>query len=258
MKQWSVFLAMLQFLTRIPIRINITYSQEEFGKGLVYAPVIGLIIGGILFALYYIFQFLFPPMVSSVLIIVGYIMITGGLHLDGLGDTCDALFSHRSKERMLEIMRDSRIGTNALLGVTSILFLNVAILQAFQPQNIVVFLLLMPVAGRIGSLVSAGLHPYARKEQGLGKSFVDACGKKEIAIGIVLTIPIFYCLLGLHGIWMVFIPVVTGALISAWFAKKIDGVTGDVLGAVCEINQTAFLLVAFALSEFIQIYKIHI
>lgn len=233
---------MIQFLTSIPIRINLNVTAEDFGKGLVFAPVVGLILGALLAAAWFVLGLVFPAAVTAVLLVILYIALTGGLHLDGLGDTFDGLFSNRSRERMLEIMRDSRVGTNAVLAIGSLLLLNAALLSSFDKAWMPLLLLLTPVAGRIGSLVGAGVSTYARSGEGLGKSFIDFCGWKEVIAGLILYLAIFYLAAGLPGLAAAAIPPVTAFLAVKFFSRKIGGATGDILGAVCEINQTIFLL----------------
>lgn len=238
---------MIQFLTTIPIKARLNVTAEDFGKGLVFAPVIGLLIGGILAGAWYVAGLVFPVQVTAVLIVILYILLTGGLHLDGLGDTFDGLFSNRSKERMLEIMRDSRVGTNAVLAVIAVLLLNTALLASFNTNDLLIIILLMPVAGRIGSLVGAGVSVYARSGEGLGKSFIDCCGGKEILIGLLPYLAIFYLSAGIKGLIICIIPPISAYILIKLFSRKIGGATGDLLGAVCELNQTIFLLSAFVI-----------
>lgn len=237
---------MLQFLTTIPIRINLNVTDEDFGKGLAFAPVIGLIIGGILAVTYRFLGFIFPAAISSIIIIIEYMLLTGGLHLDGLGDTFDGLFSNRSKERMLEIMKDSRLGTNAVLGIFSVLILYYGFLSQMPPDRISLVLMLFPVAGRMATLIGASISNYARNN-GLGKSFVDYCGYKELIIGIILSICIFSILYKGEGLILLIVPVVSALITVKLLSRKIDGVTGDILGAVCELNQVVFIACSFIL-----------
>lgn len=235
---------MLQFLTSIPIPFKLDVNSEDFGKGLVFAPLIGLFIGGILCAFSVMMGFLFPPGIMAIAIVILYILLTGGLHLDGLGDTFDGLFSNRSRERMLEIMRDSRVGTNAVLAISSVLLLNVALIKELDSSILLKTIALMPVAGRIGSLVGAGISKYARSGEGLGKSFIEICGFKEILLGGTLYFTIFAAVSGVNGLVAATLPVITALLTTTFFSRKIGGATGDVLGAVCELNQTFFLISA--------------
>ncbi|MCX7920429.1 MAG: adenosylcobinamide-GDP ribazoletransferase [Clostridia bacterium] len=239
------FLLMIQFLTAIPLPISLDVKNEDFGKGLVFAPVIGIILGALLAGSFYALSFVFPPYAASVVVMIVYIVLTGGLHLDGLGDTFDGLFSNRPKERILEIMRDSRVGTNAVLAIVSVILLNVSLLSSFSVGYLPYVLLLMPVAGRIGSLIGSGISVYARSSEGLGKSFIDYCGAKEIAVGTVIYFGMFFGVLGVMGIVIACFPVVSAVVLTKFFSRKIGGATGDILGAVCELNQTVFLMVGY-------------
>jgi adenosylcobinamide-GDP ribazoletransferase len=241
------FLLMIQFLTRIPLPINLDVKEEDFGKGLVFAPLIGLILGGCLAAGYYVLSTIFPSLVTAIGVVVIYIILTSGLHIDGLGDTFDGLFSNRSKEKILEIMRDSRVGTNAVLAIVCLLLTNIGMLSAFDSQHMAKVLILMPVAGRIGSLIGSGISTYARKGEGLGKSFIDYCGYREIALGLPIYFIIFYAVWGVTGLAAAVISTATAVMLTWIFSRKIGGATGDILGAVCELNQTLFLISIYIL-----------
>lgn len=238
---------MIQFLTHIPIPVNLEAGNEDFGKGLVLAPLVGIMIGGILALAFWLLQGLLSPFVLAVLLMVLYIILTGGLHLDGLGDTFDGLFSNRSRERILEIMRDSRVGTNAVLALVSVLLLNIGLLasadslQGLSPWQLI---LLFPVAGRMGSVTGAGISRYARSGEGLGKTFIDYCGAREVVEGLLLGALLSFCVGGLTGLLLAIFPAITAVLLTMAFSRKIGGATGDILGAVCELNQTLFLLFA--------------
>ncbi|NLP14375.1 MAG: adenosylcobinamide-GDP ribazoletransferase [Clostridium sp.] len=243
MRHIKRFILMIQFLTTIPIPYKIDCDEEDCGKGLAFAPVIGLLLGGMLTAFFFILKLFFSLGVISAFMLVIYILLTGGLHLDGLGDTFDGLFSNRPKERMLEIMRDSRIGTNALLGVVCIILLDYSLLNALPEAFFPRVILLFPVAGRVGTLIGAGLSVYAREGEGLGKSFVHYCTIKEVFIGILIYFPFFFLVLGIDGLLVAFLTLLTALIIVKFFSRKVNGVTGDILGAVCELNQTVFLII---------------
>lgn len=244
MKAIKRLVLMIQFFTRIPIRFNLAANAEDYGKGLVFAPLVGLIIGAILAAAAYGLLYLFPRSMVAAIVLVLYIIITGGLHLDGLGDTFDGIFSNRPKERILEIMRDSRVGTNAVLAVVSVLLLNYAALSQINSAYFLRIILLMPVAGRVGSIVSAAVSKYARSGDGLGKSFIDICGKKELFLGLLIYIVISILTFD-YRIWIILtLPPISAFLFVKGLSRKIGGATGDILGAVCELNQCIFLISA--------------
>jgi adenosylcobinamide-GDP ribazoletransferase len=254
------FVLMLQFMTAIPIRVSIKADREDFGKGLVLAPVVGLVIGILLAGGNYLLGLLFPPLVTAVLTILFYIILTGGLHLDGLGDTADGLFSNRPRERMLEIMKDSRVGTNAVLILTIVVLLDISLLSSLQNQ-LVFILLLMPVAGRIGSLTGAGSSYYAGTSDGPGRWCVEYCGLKDVLSGLVIYLIIFAAVAWITGLYTgspdllkgscilftALVPPLSAFILARLLGRKLGGVTGDILGAVCELNQVVFLLAAFLL-----------
>ena len=265
MAYFKRFILMMQFLTSIPLNVKIKDEREDFGKGLSAAPVVGLVIGLLLAAGNYLLKMLFPAIVSAVLTVALYILLTGGLHLDGLGDTADGLFSNRPKDKILEIMKDSRVGTNAVLAVMLVLLLYISIISSLGSESGII-LLLMPVAGRIGSLIGSGTSRYAGMSDGPGRWCVECCGRKEIISGLVAYILIFaavftagyFITYGSRGVsipgfriaaylHLIVIPPITAFLLARLLGRKLGGVTGDILGAVCELNQVIFLLTALLL-----------
>ncbi len=241
------FLLMLQFMTTIPIPVNLDVNDEDFGKGLALAPLIGLIIGGVVAGAGYVLNMFFAPAISAVLVVITYILLTGGIHLDGLGDTFDGIFSNRPKERILEIMRDSRVGTYAVLVTVCILGLNAVLVHSLISAHMYFTLVLMPVAGRIGSVAGAAVSKYARSGPGLGKSFIDYCGLKELLISAIISIIVFTAFRGVTGAFLCIFMYISAALLVKFLGRKIGGATGDVLGAVCELNQAIFLIVTYLL-----------
>jgi adenosylcobinamide-GDP ribazoletransferase len=232
-----------------------------------------LIIGILLACAGSLLKLLFPATVSAVIVLACYIALTGGLHLDGLGDTADGLFSNRPRERVLEIMKDSRVGTNAVLVVVTVLLLNISILSSMGGR-MAFALLLMPVAGRIGSVIGAGISRYAGISNGPGRWCVECCNKREITIGLIIYFLIFFAAGALYSVFagtgdrcarafsfiakgsgsfyaayglLALIPPITAALLAKFLGKKLNGVTGDILGAVCELNQVIFLAAAYLL-----------
>ncbi len=247
------FILMMQFMTSIPINVNVKAEKEDYGKGLALAPVVGLIIGLIVAAVNFIFGKLFPASVTSVITVAIYVGLTGGLHFDGLGDTADGLFSNRSKEKILEIMKDSRIGTNALLTVVITVLMYVTLIRSLGDGSSIFILMLMPVAGRIGSLIASGTSDYAGVSDGPGRWCVEYCGKMDVYLGVFIYSAIFLTAAILSNGYFLLLPAVSAPVsafvLSKFLGKKLGGVTGDILGAVCELNQVIFLVIAFASSK---------
>ena len=128
------FLIALQFLTILPLNIKGKIEEKDFGRSLIYYPIVGLLIGLFLAGIAYISAFL-PPLVTSVLILVAWMVITGGIHLDGFADTCDGFYGNRPKEDILKIMRDSRIGTMGAAGVVMLLLIKFATLSSIRSED---------------------------------------------------------------------------------------------------------------------------
>ncbi|WP_026477744.1 adenosylcobinamide-GDP ribazoletransferase [Alkaliphilus transvaalensis] len=232
------FINTLQFLTRISIKKDSSFD-EEFHKGIVYFPIIGLVIGLILTSFYHLMNYFLPSAMGIVLTVIVYIMITGGLHLDGLGDTFDGLYSNRPKERVLEIMKDSRLGTNALLAIVLVIIINIVALQNLDSGKLYRGLLLMPIMGRQALVLGCYRTNYAR-EEGMGNIYIGKVSKGQLWITLITTM--ILSIIDLKT--LIFLPLML--IFVGWFkkttARLIGGMTGDTLGALCELSQSLYLL----------------
>ena len=154
----------LQFMTRIPISYKFQLSEKDLGNSSRYFTLVGFIIGIILFFTYKAGILLLPPVVVGAIVIIMQIIITGGIHLDGFMDTMDGLLSARPKEKVLEIMKDSRVGAHSVTALVALLILKYSIIVSLPKGYAPVFLLLMPVLGRWMLLYCLAFFPYAKKE----------------------------------------------------------------------------------------------
>lgn len=261
------FLWALKFLTIIPIDREDKIKPKNYGSVIYWFPVVGLCIGVFLSITYLPLYYFFPPLVADALIILIYIAITGALHLDGLADTCDGIWGGWNKERRLEIMKDSRIGSFGaiglvcLLGLRYICLLNVggiyAISNSFSSSSIkcvscfvapllvnkCLTLLLMPVVGRWAQVCAAGLSKYARSESGTGSFILEGATRKHVVYASLFPLFIFWFFYHLNGL-IIFAIIIIFTLVWIWYIKKkIGGMTGDTLGATNEIVELLFLLI---------------
>jgi len=233
----------IQFLTRIPLPIKIDISEKNFGKSIAYAPLVGSIIGAIMCIVYYLISLSGAFSVAVIVSLATYVVITGALHIDGLGDTFDGLFSNKSKDRMLEIMRDSRMGTNGIVAIFFVLIIDIFALTEVNNASIYVILLVMPIIGRLGTITSVSFSRYARST-GMGGLFINNCGITEFLIGFLITVIIGFFAIGIWIIPAILICIMFSSIFIIITKSKIDGMTGDTCGAVCEICQMLFLVFA--------------
>ncbi|HWR43295.1 adenosylcobinamide-GDP ribazoletransferase [Sporomusa sp.] len=235
------FFTGLQFLTRIRVVEQTDWSPDSFGRSVKYFTLIGAIIGLILAGLnYFLSQFL-PSHVLAVVIILAEIVLTGGLHCDGLMDTADGVFSGRSRERMLEIMKDSRVGANGVVAFGLLILLKYSLIIDMTPTMLTVALLVMPVAGRLAMVISIASFPYARPD-GMGKAFAQYAGRRTLIIAIIAALVIVIPM-GLQASISTGIAALAGVLSARYFANVLGGLTGDTYGAVTELTELMALLV---------------
>lgn len=238
------FILMITFLTRIPLKINFEIKDEDFKRGIWYMPVIGLLIGAFLYAVSFFAGRYVSPLANSLIVVSLYIFITGGLHIDGLADTADAIFSCRNKDRMLEIMKDSRIGTFGVVGI-ALYILSMIIILAEVPEACFLF----PVAGRSGALLSCAMSGYAR-DSGLGKTIVEGTKARHVVFSAALSLTaVFAMFLIRKDLAAVTIPVAALAVslvfvffITRSISKKLSGITGDVVGFVIETSSVFYIM----------------
>lgn len=232
----------LQFLTRIPIPIEVEWTKDRFAKGILYFPIVGLIVGAFNVAVYWALSRFFPHGVSIVGALLSNVLITGGLHLDGLADTCDGIFSARSRERMLEIMKDSRIGTHGALALFFDLLFRTALLSSFSELQIYAALLLAPVLGRASLGLLIAICKDARDGKGMGSLYMAEASQKRgiscYAIGGLL----IASMLQLKGVLIIGCGLIFLLLYRKYMYVKLGGITGDVLGAANECFEIVLMM----------------
>lgn len=237
------FLIGLQFLTRLPVPMQPNWTEKDFGESVKWFTAIGMVIGVVLCLLYFLLAPLGVPYLTAFILAAGELVITGATLADGLMDSSDGLFSGRSRERMLEIMKDSSVGAFGLLALLFIFFLKLFSLAALEGSAMYLALFAMPVIGRMTIVISICEFPYARP-YGLGKSFASYRDKHAVAFALILAL-----LPAAHFGTAYLVLLGAGILLSLWLDRwvvgKIGGTTGDTYGFVSEVAEAvlAFLMV---------------
>lgn len=235
-------LAALAFLTTFPLPARFAPAWAASGTSLAWFPLVGLLLGSILAAGDHVLRLTFAPLVASALIVLGLLALTGGLHADGLADTCDAVCAPVTPERRLEIMRDPRIGAFGAIGLMAMILLKVTAVDAFPPPARFGALLLGPVLGRWALVLAVSLFPYGRVE-GSGLPFKSAVRPLTL---ILATVVAGGCAL-LVGPWAVVLLALAGTVTLGfgwWLMRRLPGLTGDCYGATCEVIETVVWLAA--------------
>ncbi|MBI4396660.1 MAG: adenosylcobinamide-GDP ribazoletransferase [Elusimicrobia bacterium] len=237
----SLFAA-LGFLTVFPVPRSSQEEPRALEGAVWWFPVAGLLIGAVLCLLDGLWGFVFPPAVQAVLTVVSLAGLSRGLHIDGLADTADGVFSFRSREKMLDIMRDPRSGPMGVVAVVSILALKMAAICSLPSPWRWKALLLAPVAGRCAMGLVMGLFSYARTEGGLATAFQSGRTKARAAWSGLSLLALAATVMGGPGVIFGGVCLASAWGFSAYVHGKIDGYTGDTLGATCEIIEAVWFL----------------
>lgn len=239
------FLTGLQFLTRISIKTKKQWSLDSFSRSVKFFPIIGGIIGllltGIVYGAQNFWGVKLPLHLMAVSIILFEIIITGGLHCDGLMDTVDGVFSGKSRERMLEIMKDSRVGAFGAMSFCLLIVMKYSLILDIEPMLLPIAIFVMPIIGRTAVVMVITLYPYARVD-GLGKGLSQCEHKNTLyiagLIAILLLVPFGKLVLLSSGVAIAF-----AILVAEYVSKRLGGLTGDVYGAVVELTELVALVV---------------
>lgn len=235
------FFTGLQFLTRIRLVRQTEWSPESFGRSVKFFPVIGAIIGLVLVGAYFLLHRFAPVHIMAAGLILLEIIVTGGLHCDGFMDTMDGIFSGRSRERMLEIMKDSRVGSNGVVGFVLLILVKWSLYVDLAPEMLPVALVAMPLIARMAMVIGITVFPYGRPD-GIGKAFAQYATSSTFYVALTFTL----LLLGPLG-YHTYIAALIGMLFAIGFARYVTdllgGLTGDVYGAIAELTEVAVLFI---------------
>ena len=239
----------ISYVTSIPVPCHFDNQGEETFSGLSkFLPFVGMLISALLVLASYALNFFHTnALLASTIIICLWLSITGGLHMDGLMDTADGIFSHRSKERMLEIMQDSRVGNFAVLVSTVVILVKIAALQTLSPGQALIAVALVPGWARACEVYAIGRFEYARLS-GKGKIWHDSTRMPADLILATIPIMLLTAVLAVFSTKLALLvtagTILAGVFTAHFLNKKISGHTGDTYGAVVELAEVAGILCA--------------
>ncbi|GBC63566.1 adenosylcobinamide-GDP ribazoletransferase [Desulfonema ishimotonii] len=233
------FISAIQFITRLPVGKPGTFEPERMVP---FFPVVGLMIGALLALFDLLVSQIWSRPVASVLDVTFLVWITGAFHLDGLGDMADGLYGNRPRERALEIMKDSRIGAMALVTVICALAIKWGGM-ADMGHSRGLFLLIIPALSRGSMLFGFRFMNYGRPEGGTGHDLFER--KLELADFRGVAVPVALAFLaGWRGLVLLIAFAAITAAILLFYRKRMGCITGDMLGAMTEITESALFLAA--------------
>lgn len=251
-REIRIFFTALMFFTRIPCPKWSDHSPEYLTKSSRYFPLVGFIVGAIGALIYYLSAFVFPHSIAILLSMVATILTTGAFHEDGLSDVCDGFGGGWTKESILRIMKDSRVGAFGVIGLICIFSLKFATLYDIDRRQIPFALITGHALSRFAASTLLFTLDYVRE---------DADSKAKPAAhrmsGISLFAGACFGILPLLMFWnayifLLLIPVFAARwYLSRYYVKWIGGQTGDCGGATQQICEVAFYLSFIALWKFI-------
>ncbi|MDP9727220.1 adenosylcobinamide-GDP ribazoletransferase [Alicyclobacillus tolerans] len=234
-----------QFTTIVPTPEIHNVSEQDIRKSVVWFPIIGGLLGGVLWLSDWFFSRYLSSMAASALSLTLYTWLTGALHLDGLMDTADALGSRRSREIALEIMKDSRIGAMGAVAALLLLIGKFSALSSLSPPYLGYFVV-VPMFSRLSMVWSMAFFPSARQE-GLGWFFSRKLPFWVTLAATCMTLLLSVLLLPIQEVfWFWLVSVFVVLLFNGWMFKKFAGNTGDTYGALNEIVEwVGWMLLVF-------------
>ncbi len=236
--------ALFYYASALPRRWSQGLDFEHYSRGIITFPLIGLLLGAISGLVFMVLQAWCGVPLAALFSVLVLALMTGGFHLDGLADTCDGVFSARSRDRMLEIMRDSRLGTHGGLALIFVVLAKILVLSelALRGEPILASLAAACAVSRGTAALLMYRHRYAR-EEGLGNVFIGKIDGRQTCVTLGLA-AIFAAVLlpGMHGVAAMVVTMVAIFILGQLLKRTLGGQTGDTLGAAIELGELVFLL----------------
>ncbi len=222
----------IQFLTCLPLPIRTKLDAAAMGRSMRWFPAVGALIGALLAIADEALSPVLSPELRAALMVGLLVVITGGLHMDGLMDSCDALLAPVPAERRLEILWDSRVGSFAVVSAAAALLLKYAALLALPSASRVTALIAIVTLSRWAMVYATVRYPAARTV-GLGHAYKAGAGARELAIASILAL-LGVIASGPAGLLAFALAWGATVLLARAIMSKIPGLTGDTYGAICE------------------------
>lgn len=237
----------LQFLTRVPVRVG--FDPLWLNQSARHFPLVGAFVGAVGALVLWAAGWVFPQTVAVVLSMMATVLLTGAFHEDGLADTCDALGGMVSRERALEIMKDSRIGTYGAVGLLLVLGLKAAVLAALPVMGAMAVLLLAHTVSRTAAVALIRWLPYAGDvSQAKAKPLAERISRGGLLVALAWSVLAGSLIVERQPAWWPMVAMAGAAAVMSawacgrWFKRRLGGITGDALGATQQLTELCILL----------------
>lgn len=236
---WSDFLAAIQFLTRIPVPAR--YEPDSLMRAVKFFPVVGLMIGACAALLHMLLAPHLPRLASALLVVAFLVLITGCLHEDGLADAADAFGGGWTREQVLTIMKDSRIGSYGCAALTLSIIARVTLLAALPVNKVAWYLIVAQVLSRWTTLPLSCFLPAARAlvagEVGQGARIAQLTSRSTVSFGSIFSFALAIVALRMRAVIAIAGAILLTLLTGLYYRRRIGGVTGDCFGATNQLTE---------------------
>jgi adenosylcobinamide-GDP ribazoletransferase len=254
--QLQLFLTAVMFFTRLPIPIKLPYSSTMLQKSARYFSWVGVMVGVMAAYSFYLLQFVFSIPLAIAGSMLATILTTGAFHEDGFADCCDAFGGGYTKEKILTIMKDSRLGTYGVIGVVGILAFKLLLLLQLHTQiPLYYFLWIMVVAHAYSRFMAVLIMQWLPYVQDIDASKIKPLANKPLAWYelVIAAIAAFvgFCFLPISFLLSTIVLLLVTILCTAYFKKYIGGYTGDCLGATQQITELSFYIAVVLINTYL-------
>lgn len=252
--EWRLLLVAVQFLTRLPVPQFANYNPQWLHQSSRHFPGVGLLVGLLCAGVFWLGSILFTPLVAGVISTAFGIKLTGAFHEDGLADSCDGLGGGLTRERTLEIMKDSRLGAYGVLGLVSALLIKISLLASMPLSVAIVALIIGHTASRLLCISLLALLPYGGEiEHAKAKPmaqqltpFQGLLSSAWLLLAGVLVVLLFPATVQQIGIWQWLLALLLGIVATDYMRRllhrRLEGYTGDGLGATQQLSEIAIYI----------------
>ncbi len=240
-RSYADLCAAVQFLTRLPVP-SYAFDDGTMGRATAWFPLVGLLVGALAAALAFALRSHLPPLMAASLLVLLLILLTGGLHDDALGDAADGFGGGRTPERILDIFKDSRVGSFGAIAICLSLVMRIVLLSALPQERFAVWLIAAQVLSRWTALPLGLALPAARPHTGQGARVAGQVSSASFVLGTAIALAIVLPLMRASSWRPAMAAVVVMLLSGAYYWRRLRGVTGDCFGATQQLTEIAIYL----------------